>query len=153
MQTHFPWKELGYAACAGCLLLALYVGSYFAFVTSVDSRGVKIAPKMVPVETEERMPGGRVVQRVESVQVTEQIPVDGVLVAYRFKGVLGRDLPYLFYAPAHDLDRRLRTEFWKNEIRMAKDEVFVPTPPAMCPTAFYPPPAGVHACCLPPVPE
>jgi len=82
---HLPLRECGYAIGFVVLLVALYVGGYYAMVERI-------------VTLTSVTPGGVRVSRLEKT----------VTVGYRFES----ELLHRIFAPMHALDRRLRPEWW-----------------------------------------
>jgi hypothetical protein len=102
MRTHFPWKELAYAASFVCLLLALYVGAYFAIVTRGNQLEAVSETSMHP-------------RFNVPVTVTRCVRSRTVTASYPVPDVLDPDLVVSFFSPIHHIDRQLRVEFWADQ--------------------------------------
>ena len=127
MRTHFPWRESGYAVGGLTLLLALYVGSYWATVTQQQLPALRTVPNSVPVEETVLSSDGSTKTRVIYHKVQEVIPCTRIIPAYPFPNVFGSALNS-FYAPIHDLDRRFRPEVWPEVEGLYETEPSAPTP-------------------------
>jgi hypothetical protein len=121
MRSHFPCKELGYAVGFVCLLLALYVGAYFAIV----QRGDGIVDHDAEQEVDETVTRDDGTSFTRKARQTITFSSFIVVAKYPFGGAFGATSLRAFFSPIHDLDRRLRTEFW-NDL----DAVLQPAPPA-----------------------
>jgi hypothetical protein len=90
-MKHLPLRECGFAIAVLLGFLLLYGGTYFAMML----RDERISGIMI---------GGRIAE-------------PSVRLEYRFGGEWSRSL----FEPAHEIDRRLRPDLWRNElIRVSK---------------------------------
>ena len=90
-MKHFPTKELGYALAFLALIVALYVGSYYAMVQKAEWT------RVWPV--------------IDSFSSRRAVVLTGdttVVPEYRFGGKVARS----FYSFWHEVDREIRPGYW-----------------------------------------
>jgi hypothetical protein len=90
-MKHFPTKELGYATAFIVLLAALYAGSYYAMVRKV------VLIRSWPV-----------IDSFARNQVVILSDETSISAEYHFGGHAAKS----FFSFWHDVDRRIRPEFW-----------------------------------------
>jgi hypothetical protein len=112
MQTHLPWKELGYAMGGLVLFVALYVGSYFGSVTRELRDVTSAIEKDIPREIEIERADGSVETRMESVKAVEYLASVELVAKYPFEQVFGSESLGSFFSPIHELDRSIRVAYW-----------------------------------------
>ena len=90
-MKHMPLRECGYAIGFVAILLVLYGGAYIAMMQRTE--------------------------RISGFMFEGKIAEISVRLEYR----CGGDTSAAFFGPAHEIDRRLRPEMWRNElIRVSK---------------------------------
>jgi hypothetical protein len=141
MRSHSLVRDVGYALGGLGLLLLVYVGGYFAMVSRRNPFDYQAVTEMIPYTYTVMIPvqqDGKTVMVAEQRQgmrtVSKAVPVhhDRVIATYAFADRFGPELLSSFFAPAHDVDRRIRTEFWKDQFLM-NDATPVPPPPVTVP--------------------
>jgi hypothetical protein len=100
-MRHLPLRELGYAIAFLILLIALYVGSYYAVVDRRPDEVVTEEEFPVPFSA----PGGIPVMTTRTV-THRTLNSENMIAVYPL------EVMTTIYSPLHDLDRRIRPEHW-----------------------------------------
>jgi hypothetical protein len=121
MQTHLPWKELGYVLGSLVLLLALYVGAYFGTVTRANDYA---SVTETVVEPRQKIVDGVTVTYNVAVERTATVLSRSLVATYPELKVLGTDATRSFFAPIHAIDRVWRDSYWEDQIVLPEPRGF-----------------------------
>ena len=97
-MKHLPLRECGYAIVGLVAPILLYGGAYLAMISRAEAKF-------------RTPPPGNVLWRLSA----EPPEVDPPIANYRF----GAEWAIPLFAPAHELDRRIRSEYWDSEYAIA----------------------------------
>jgi hypothetical protein len=100
-MRHLPLKELGIAALFLVLLMAVYVGSYYAVVDRRPDEVVTEVEVPVPLSG----PGGVPIMTTRTV-IHRSTKSPDMIAVYPL------EMMTTIYSPVHSLDRRIRREHW-----------------------------------------